>query len=198
MINQSIFALTYNDRYSSGYTHGCSDGRAGGHPYLNVHPTHTSAFMQGYNKGYTACSGKSDICSQVKVVAAAKGLMGAAGIKFDNKLCEDQLKNSPSKPIKPKENWWGTCKTIEWGLVYSCSTYVRPDGILTQEGNRAKDCISGGAFLGGAAKLIGGIIPTDWILDGLKLLAPSYHCENIVKWDELKKANAAFEFFGSL
>lgn len=52
-------ALTDAERYNSGYSHGCSDARTGGHPYLNSNPTHTSSFMGGYNVGYSACSGSS-------------------------------------------------------------------------------------------------------------------------------------------
>jgi hypothetical protein len=61
--SQIVLGLTYNERYASGYSHGCSDARAGGHPYLNSHPTHTEAFMGGYNDGYhvgktTGCNGE--------------------------------------------------------------------------------------------------------------------------------------------
>jgi hypothetical protein len=49
-----VFAqpLSDYDKWQSGYDHGCSDGRTGGHPYLNSHPTHTEMFMIGYNDGY--------------------------------------------------------------------------------------------------------------------------------------------------
>ena len=46
--------------YDSGYSHGCSDAKAGGHPYLNSPghgPTfHSASFIQGYNDGYNLCS----------------------------------------------------------------------------------------------------------------------------------------------
>jgi hypothetical protein len=49
--------------YSAGYSHGCSDATAGGHPYLNSpgkgSAFHTANFMQGYNDGYGACSHSS-------------------------------------------------------------------------------------------------------------------------------------------
>jgi hypothetical protein len=45
--------------YSSGYSHGCDDGKLGFHKYLNTPGTgidyHTPEFMQGYDKGYKAC-----------------------------------------------------------------------------------------------------------------------------------------------
>ncbi len=41
--------------YSSGYGHGCSDAKLAGKPYLNANPTHTQAFMNGYNAGFSAC-----------------------------------------------------------------------------------------------------------------------------------------------
>jgi hypothetical protein len=70
------------------------------------------------------------------------------------------------------QDWSGVCSSIEWGLMNTCSTYVLPGGQLTQEGIRAKDCISGGAFLSGASYLLtSGLIPTGLIIDGLELLA---------------------------
>ena len=45
--------------YSSGYSHGCDDGKLGFHKYLNTPGNgidyHTPEFMQGYDKGYKAC-----------------------------------------------------------------------------------------------------------------------------------------------
>lgn len=57
LLNNPALALTDTERYDSGYTYGCSDGKTGGHPYLNTHPTHTTSFMNGYNAGYSDCSG---------------------------------------------------------------------------------------------------------------------------------------------
>jgi hypothetical protein len=45
--------------YSSGYSHGCDDGKLGFHKYLNTPGNgidyQTLDFMQGYDKGYKAC-----------------------------------------------------------------------------------------------------------------------------------------------
>jgi hypothetical protein len=45
--------------YSSGYSHGCDDGKLGFHKYLNTPGNgldyQTPEFMQGYDKGYKAC-----------------------------------------------------------------------------------------------------------------------------------------------
>jgi hypothetical protein len=45
--------------YSSGYSHGCDDGKLGFHKYLHTTGNgidyQTTQFMQGYDKGYTAC-----------------------------------------------------------------------------------------------------------------------------------------------
>jgi hypothetical protein len=44
--------------------HGCSDAKAGGHPYINSPSKgsafHTANFMQGYNDGYRICSHSSN------------------------------------------------------------------------------------------------------------------------------------------
>jgi hypothetical protein len=53
------WALTDNERYNSGYNHGCSDAQQGGHPYLygsGGEQSHSARFMQGYNDGYATCS----------------------------------------------------------------------------------------------------------------------------------------------
>ena len=60
-----ILVLTTNPRlaqaspYSSGYSHGCDDGKLGFHKYLNTPGNgidyQTLDFMQGYDKGYKTC-----------------------------------------------------------------------------------------------------------------------------------------------
>jgi hypothetical protein len=96
---------------------------------------------------------------------------------------------------KPNENWWGTCKSIEWGLLYPCSTYVKPDGTLTAEGKRAKDCISSGGLMA-AVSLVGGLLPPDVIIAALEPASklPLYDCDGIVNWQVLKGASGAAGF----
>ena len=55
------FALSDDERYNSGYDHGCSDANAEDHPYLDNSggkSSHTAIFMQGYNDGYSECHDK--------------------------------------------------------------------------------------------------------------------------------------------
>jgi hypothetical protein len=62
----TAFALSNEERYDSGYNHGCSDAKTGDHPYLKDsggEDSHTATFMQGYNDGYSKChdpNSKSD------------------------------------------------------------------------------------------------------------------------------------------
>jgi hypothetical protein len=62
----TVFALSDEERYDSGYNHGCSDAKTGDHPYLEDsggEDSHTDTFMQGYNDGYSKChdpNSKSD------------------------------------------------------------------------------------------------------------------------------------------
>jgi hypothetical protein len=62
----TVFALSDEERYDSGYNHGCSDAKTGDHPYLEDsggEDSHTATFMQGYNDGYSKChdpNSKSD------------------------------------------------------------------------------------------------------------------------------------------
>jgi hypothetical protein len=56
--NTTAFALSDEERYESGYDHGCSDAKIGDHPYLDSsggESSHTDIFMEGYNDGYTNC-----------------------------------------------------------------------------------------------------------------------------------------------
>jgi len=62
----TTFALSDEERYDSGYNHGCSDAKTGDHPYLKDsggEDSHTTTFMQGYNDAYSKChnsNSKSD------------------------------------------------------------------------------------------------------------------------------------------
>jgi len=62
----TAFALSDEERYDSGYNHGCSDAKTGDHPYLKDsggEDSHTATFMQGYNDAYSKChdpNSKSD------------------------------------------------------------------------------------------------------------------------------------------
>lgn len=54
----TAFALSDEERYDSGYDHGCSDSKTGDHPYLDSsggESSHTDTFMEGYNDGYAKC-----------------------------------------------------------------------------------------------------------------------------------------------
>ncbi len=58
----TAYGLTNEDRYSSGYIHGCNDAKASNngskHPYLDSNgglSAHTDTFMKGYNTGYRNC-----------------------------------------------------------------------------------------------------------------------------------------------
>ena len=57
----TAFALSDDERYNSGYDHGCSDANTEDHPYLDNSggkSSHTAIFMQGYNDGYSECHDK--------------------------------------------------------------------------------------------------------------------------------------------
>jgi hypothetical protein len=57
--NKTLTEMLGSERYNSGYNHGCSDARQGGHPYLygsGGASNHTIVFMQGYNDGWRYCT----------------------------------------------------------------------------------------------------------------------------------------------
>ena len=62
----SVLAQTDTDVYDSGFLHGCSDAKKGGHQYLDGNggaSAQTSEFMEAYNDGFMACGagGKSQV-----------------------------------------------------------------------------------------------------------------------------------------
>ena len=85
-------------------------------------------------------------------------------------------------------------RIIEWGLLYSCSTYVKPDGSLTPEGKRAKDRIGNGGLLD-AVGFLGGL-PPGMIIAVLEPASklPLYDCDGLVNWQLLKGASDAAGF----
>lgn len=92
------------------------------------------------------------------------------------------------------KNWLDTCKSIEWGLMYPCSTYMKPDGSLTGEGQRAYNCISNGGLLAGVGFLGG--LPPGMIIAVLEPASklPLYDCDGLVNWQLLKGASDAAGF----
>ncbi len=72
---------------------------------------------------------------------------------------------------------------------FHLTAYVNPDGSLTVEGKRAKDCISGGGIIsGGSFLLTQGLAPASIIVDGLSVAAPIANCGGIVDFVKLKDA----------
>jgi hypothetical protein len=153
--------LTDNERYNTGYSHGCSDAKKGGHPYLKSHAGHTTIFMNGYNDGYRKCSSQSSNLTPPP-------------------------NQAPSQKTNPKQDFRTTCQYIHNYLVKTCSVYVKPDGTLTKEGTRAHNCI----FSGGLLTLIGSYgfkMPVSAIRSILEPLSVTYGCGGIVEWNALER-----------
>lgn len=163
MHNDKVFALTDNERYNTGYSHGCSDAKSGGHPYLNSHPSHTPIFMSGYQKGYAACS-SSHLPSPSSTVTVNR-----------NNVFSDQ----------------NMCRVLQTYLTLSCSSYVNSNGVLTTEGKRAKGCISNGIILTGGGYLLShgtiASLGTGPIIAALKPLSEITGCGGIVNWQKLSQ-----------
>ena len=165
VFSNAVSALTDNERSRQGYSHGCSDAKMGGHPYLNSHPTHTAIFMAGYNDGYASCS--SGNTQRPSAITPANR----------NNLFSD-LNN---------------CKAIEKYLIHLCNYYVNSKGVLTQQGKIAKQCISNGLLLSGVG-LIGRLQPLA-IIGILEPASERTGCGGIVKWTLLKSDVAAATLF---
>ena len=170
-----VFALTDTERYNTGYSHGCSDAKLGGHPYLNSHPSHTPIFMNGYQQGYAACS-SSHTPSPSTTVTVNR-----------NNMFSDQ----------------NMCKAVQTYLMLSCSAYVKSNGVLTAKGQVAKNCISNGIILTGAGYLLtGGTIAARGVAPIIGILQPlseATGCGGIVNWQKLSQdTDGAVAFLGLL
>jgi hypothetical protein len=77
------------------------------------------------------------------------------------------------------------CRSVEKYLVNACTFYVDTNGVLSTEGKRAKDCISGGLMLSGAGLLAK--LPPLEIVQDLKFASKSLtDCDGIVKWSVIE------------
>jgi len=150
--------LSDKERYNTGYKWGCSDARAGGHTYLNSHPTHTRIFMSGYYKGYATC--------------------------FSGETPSPSITSSINR--KNVFNNLSNCKAIEKYLTHSCSYYVTPEGLLSQQGKRAYGCISNGVLLTAGTYAVNAATPPLFIIGSLELLSIPTGCGGIVNWALLK------------
>lgn len=154
MINFNLVsALTSDQRYNSGYNHGCSDGKQDGHYYLDRSggpSQHTQIFMQGYNDGYRDCYSGSSTFTPTPT----------------NR--QDLFNNA------------NMCQTVAKYLLNPCRAYVDSNGILSAEGQRAKGCISNGIMISGIG--IVSHLPTFAIIGILKPLSEKTGCGGIVNW----------------
>jgi len=89
------------------------------------------------------------------------------------------------------------CRSIQSGLVHSCEAYVNSDGSLTQEGERARGCISNGVIIS-AAGTLGLDMPTPFILRALEGASKLTGCDGIVNWQALNSATNPTEFLKAL
>jgi hypothetical protein len=109
-----------------------------------------------------------------------------------------QSLGSPSPNQSPgRQNLFNNldmCRAIEKYLVSPCTTYVNSHGILSVEGKRAKDCISGGMILGGIGLYLN--LPPLETIKWLKYFSMP-KCDGIVKWsvieNDVRSATAFLE-----
>jgi hypothetical protein len=168
MQNDKVFGLTDNERYNTGYSWGCSDARKGGHPYLISHPTHTPIFMNGYDKGYASCSSGNTQTPST-----------ASSVNRNNMFSDQNM-----------------CKSVQKYLIKPCSSYVKSNGVLTDEGIGAKRCISNGMLLSGVGLM--GHLPPLTIIGILEPASEGTGCGGIVKWQVMRNDVQAATVFLTL
>lgn len=101
-----------------------------------------------------------------------------------------------SQPRRGETDWNNICNTLDPVLIPSCDQLVYTDGTLTDEGERAKGCISNGIVLAGGGALLQ--LPTPVIASLLKALSTPTGCGGIVDWssiDQVSNLGGILQFF---
>jgi hypothetical protein len=100
------------------------------------------------------------------------------------------------QPRRGATDWNNICNTLDPVLIPSCNQLVFADGTLTEEGERAKGCISNGIILAGGGVLLQ--LPTSVIASILKALSTPTGCGGIVDWssvDQVSNLGGVLQFF---
>jgi hypothetical protein len=100
------------------------------------------------------------------------------------------------QPRRGATDWNNICNTLDPVLIPSCNQLVFADGTLTEEGVRAKGCISNGIILAGGGGLLQ--LPTPVIVAALKALSTPTGCGGIVDWDfidQVSNLGGVLQFF---
>jgi hypothetical protein len=122
--------------YSSGYSHGCDDGKLGFHKYLNTPGNgidyQTLDFMQGYYKGYKACFSPNGTSGSGNKVSSTQFDTGRTFVscnrsQHSNEYCngyragavESDVNDDPDENITPSRV---TCEGGTSGSEY-CAGY---------------------------------------------------------------------------
>jgi hypothetical protein len=109
-----------------------------------------------------------------------------------------------ARPFEPESSqlrrgetdWNNICNTLDPVLIQSCDQLVFADGTLTEDGERAKGCISNGIVLAGGGVLLQ--LPTPMIASILKALSTPTGCGGIVDWssiDQVSNLGGVLQFF---
>lgn len=136
---QRAYALTDDNRYSSRYTHGCSDATTSNHTYLEKTGgprMHTGIFMQGYNEGFVACSASKsaktetfkmfvDIRLNDTGTSDTNHTQVCTSVYYTKSLDSNQTQCQSLLGIKPKESFypWIESKVFTFYNVPINATY---------------------------------------------------------------------------
>jgi hypothetical protein len=131
--------------------------------------------MDEYYRGYYECGG---------TFPAEKGLEPEQPSEplYTPQTLEFLFTPQPSQqPMQGGIDWTTVCNNLQAALVSSCVVLVNSDNTLTQEGQRAVDCIRNGIFLAGGGTFLASL-PLPLIISALRALEEPTGCGGIVEW----------------
>jgi hypothetical protein len=159
--------------YESGYDHGCDDADISdpNDRYINQPEKgpsfHTDEFMSGYHNGFDDCSEETDDDDN------------------DSNNDRDSNRGGSNSGGTPQSrsgwNWVQICNDLQPALESDCSQLVRPNNVLTSEGERAVTCMKNGFLLAGGGMLLN--LPIWSIIPILQGISEPTGCGGIVNWD---------------
>jgi hypothetical protein len=168
------------------YDIGCGDVRLNGNErYINQPgnepSSQTEEFMKEYYAGYYGCGGTFPAEEGPQLEPPAEP---PSSPPFPQAPEPSESPQPIQPPMQGGIDWNTVCNNLQAALVSSCDILVNSDNTLTQEGQRAVDCIRNGIALAGGGTLLASL-PLPLVITALKILEEPTGCGGIVKWEAI-------------
>lgn len=127
----------------------------------------TTSYLDGYYDGYNECSAKQ---------YEQRGLVPNSE---DSQPFQETQRSQSSQ--SEGVDWIRICNDLQVALVSSCDILVNSDITLTEEGDRAVECIRNGILLAGGGTFLLAL-PLPLVIAALQILEEPTGCGGIVEW----------------